>query len=93
MSTQERQREKNASSFPIIGVPERACATLTELVLQAAADPWAAREMQFYGINRLIRQCKIPNGSFLDIFFHLQSICCKMLSMVGICLGAPFVRF
>lgn len=67
MSTQQRQREKNASRFPgcsVIGVPERVCATQTELVLQAAASPWAASEMQFYGINRLIWQYKIPDGCF-----------------------------
>lgn len=57
MSARKRQRQTNASCFSgctVIGVPEQVCATLTELVTQAAARPWAAGEMQFYGINRQI---------------------------------------
>lgn len=67
MSARKRQRQKNVSRFPgcsVIGVPERACATLTELVMQAAARPWAAGEIPFYGINRLIQPYEIPDGTF-----------------------------
>lgn len=60
MSAAEKaQRRINASHFPgcsVIGIPQRADATLAGLVMQAAAGPSAAAaaEMQFYRINRPI---------------------------------------
>lgn len=71
VSTQEQQ-EKNVSCFPgctVIGVPEQACASLTERVLQAVHSPCAASKMLFYSKRRLITQCNIPNGSFVQFFF------------------------
>lgn len=51
------KEETNAKRIPgcsVIGVPERAHTTLSELVMHTTRRPWAAGEMQFYKINGLI---------------------------------------
>lgn len=51
------KEETNAKRIPgcsVIGVPERAHTTLSELVMHTTGRPWAAGEMHFYKINGLI---------------------------------------
>lgn len=79
------QQEKNVSCFPgctVIGVPEQACASLTERGLQAEDSTDAGSKMLFYSVSGLITHCNIPNGRFVQFFlfsplppFYL--ICCE----------------